>query len=503
MSKIKITYDFLKKHDLILFECIVGSQAYATNIETSDIDKKFIYCLPEDYILGFNYLDFIEVNPDYTGWEVKRFLELIKINKPTALELLFSPEDCIVHKSPFFDEILKNKDNFLSKLALKSFTGYANQQIIKANGLDKKMNWEIERVTRKDIIDFVYVLEDQTSIPFKKWNEGKGNYYEYKFFGLSKVPKSKDTYSLYYDTGAHLCFSEKINQEIAAENKLNLIRGGLPLGLGYKGLCKSDDSTDLVKSNQLRLSSIPKGEEMLCYITFNKDGYVKHCKDYKDYQEWLEKRNVTRYVENKTHGQKIDGKNMLHAMRLIEMGIEIGSGLGLNIKRPNADYLLRIRRGDFNLKEILVEANKKLEVMNEVFNACTLPETPNYELINTLLIDIRKKVYGKASIKKHVKDVLNKVKSDYKNMETPKLNKVFNENLIQDTRNLIVKLENFINSDESLIVSPIVDFVDGLTKGLEYQVLGYTSNREMYIINSDNDRLEVYGVGLFKIIKKS
>lgn len=71
MSKIKITYDFLKKHDLILFECIVGSQAYATNIETSDIDKKFIYCLPEDYILGFNYLDFIEVNPDYTGWEVK------------------------------------------------------------------------------------------------------------------------------------------------------------------------------------------------------------------------------------------------------------------------------------------------------------------------------------------------------------------------------------------------------------------------------------------------
>ena len=44
----KITHEFLEKNGLILFECIVGSQAYATNVETSDIDKKFVYILPQD-----------------------------------------------------------------------------------------------------------------------------------------------------------------------------------------------------------------------------------------------------------------------------------------------------------------------------------------------------------------------------------------------------------------------------------------------------------------------
>ncbi len=34
-------------------------------------------------------------------------------------------------------------------------------------------------------------------------------------------------------------------------------------------------------SNQLRLSSIPKGEKCLGVFSFNKDGYSEHCKYYK------------------------------------------------------------------------------------------------------------------------------------------------------------------------------------------------------------------------------
>ena len=62
----QITYDFLVENGLILYECIVGSQAYATNVETSDIDKKFVYILPQDYILGTGYVEQINVNKDYT-----------------------------------------------------------------------------------------------------------------------------------------------------------------------------------------------------------------------------------------------------------------------------------------------------------------------------------------------------------------------------------------------------------------------------------------------------
>lgn len=63
----QITHEFLVENGLILYECIVGSQAYATNIETSDIDKKFVYILPMDNILGTGYVEQINVNKDYTG----------------------------------------------------------------------------------------------------------------------------------------------------------------------------------------------------------------------------------------------------------------------------------------------------------------------------------------------------------------------------------------------------------------------------------------------------
>jgi hypothetical protein len=60
----------------------------------------------------------------------------------------------------------------------------------------------------------------------------------------------------------------------------------------YKGLVKVGESADggdnYGISNQLRLSSIP-GEKSIATIVYNKDGYTKHCKDYREYQEWLQK----------------------------------------------------------------------------------------------------------------------------------------------------------------------------------------------------------------------
>jgi predicted nucleotidyltransferase len=83
------------------------------------------------------YTKQINVNKDYTGWELNRFLELMETNNPTVLELLNSPEDCIISKHPLFDLVLGHKQDFITKICKDSFGGYARQNK-KANGLDKK-----------------------------------------------------------------------------------------------------------------------------------------------------------------------------------------------------------------------------------------------------------------------------------------------------------------------------------------------------------------------------
>ena len=301
----KITHEFLEKNGFILFECIIGSQAYGTQTPTSDVDKKFVYILPQDYILGTGYIEQLNVNKDYVGWELKRFLELMGSSNPTVLELLNTPEDCIITKHPLFQYVLDHKADFITKGCKNSFAGYAVQQIQKARGLNKKQNWEKDKVTRKDVLDFVYVIEGQKSIPWKVWNENNGRYDE-KFCGVVNVPNARDLYAVYFDYDANNCFNERIPEDMREAAKAWRKEEGLPMGFGYKGLVKTGEGQNVAESNQLRLSSIPKGETPICNIIYNKDGYSTHCKDYKEYEEWLANRNEQRYVQTTKEGEKID-----------------------------------------------------------------------------------------------------------------------------------------------------------------------------------------------------
>jgi predicted nucleotidyltransferase len=373
----------------------VGSQAYGTQTPTSDIDKKFVYILPEDCILGTGYVEQINVNKDYVGWEIRRFLELMDSNNPTVLELLNSPEDCILHKDPLFDDIIAHKDEFITKICKDSFGGYARQQIKKAKGLDKKQNWEKDKVTRKDVLDFCYVIEGEKSIPFKVWNSDDERQFEEKFCGVVNVPNARDVYAVYYDGLAKNMFSEDVN-ELDRENLKRFTKeSGKPMGFGYKGLVKTDEGANAAESNQLRLSSIPKGETPICNIIYNKDGYTMHCKDYREYQEWLENRNETRYVETQEHGQRIDGKNMMHCIRLIRMAQEIGAGKGINVRRPDAEELLSIRRGEVDLDNLIQMADQSIEEMDSIFDNSDLPKKVDSGLVNSLLIKIRKEFYNR------------------------------------------------------------------------------------------------------------
>jgi len=380
-----------------LYLVVRGSHAYGTNLPTSDTDYAGVFVQSMDSILGMSYIE--QVNDDKNDtviYELRRFLELLAKNNPTILELLNTPEDCVIYKDPAFDVIFENRDKFLTKVCSQSFGGYAVAQIKKAKGQDKKQNWEKDKVTRKEVLDFVYVIDDEKSIPWKEWNSGENIHrfiYDEKFCGVVNLANAKDVYAVYFDSSAALAHSKSYSVEFRNKLKDKMKSEGRPMGLGYKGLVKVDEGDNAGISNALRLSSVPKGEKAICNIIYNKDSYTQHCKDYKSYQTWLEERNEQRWIDVKSHDQKIDGKNMMHCRRLMDMAREIAEGKGIVVRRPNSQELIDIRQGKVDLQSLIDHVESEIKAVDDLYKNSTLPDSVDIKLVESILINTRKNIY--------------------------------------------------------------------------------------------------------------
>lgn len=363
-----MTIKDLKEQGLILFEAVSGSRAYGTSLPTSDTDIRGVFIMPEDGILGNGYVEQVsDLKNDITYYEVGRFLELLNTNNPNILELLNVPKDCVQIKHPLFDLILEHKDKFITKQCRNSFGGYAVQQIKKARGLKKKIVNPME-VKRKNPIDFCYVINGHQSESLTDYL--KNREIQEEFCGVVNIPNARDMYALFFDYNGQ---AQSVN-------------GIITHPLGYKGIASQD-------ANQLKLSSIPKEETSLCVFSYNKDGYTSHCKDYKEYWEWVEKRNETRYNDNAEHGKGYDGKNLMHCHRLLDMSLEILDGKGINVRRPNREELLSIRKGEKDYNELVSEAEAKMELMDNLFKDSKLPSNVPSNLSHNILLEIRKSFY--------------------------------------------------------------------------------------------------------------
>lgn len=386
-----MTIENIKDRGLLLFESISGSRAYGTNLPTSDTDIKGVYIQPLEEILGFGYKDQInDAKCDKTYYEIRRFLELISTANPNLLELLNSPEDCILYKHPLFDEILNNREKFLTKECRNSFAGYAVSQIQKARGLNKKIVNPVDK-ERKSPLDFAYIIDGYGTKSLAKYLEENGM--EQKFCGLSAIPNARDMYAMFYDESSYNCFSESRRKDLRDQLIKAKTDAGITIGLGYKGILLQDEESGEFSSNTLRLSSIPIDERVVAIISYNKDGYTKYCKDYKEYWSWVENRNEERYNNNISHGKGFDSKNLSHCHRLLNMATEILEGRGILVRRPDREYLLSIRKGELNYDELLATAEEKIKTIDELFKNSNLPDKVDREFTNDLLIKIRKQFY--------------------------------------------------------------------------------------------------------------
>jgi uncharacterized protein len=350
-----MTIQDLRDQNLIIFECISGSRAYNLHTVTSDTDIKGVFVLPQDAYYGLDYIEQVnnETN-DIVFYELGRFIELLLKNNPNLLEMMAVSEEHILYKHPIFERL--KTEMFISKLCKETFANYAITQVKKARGLNKKIVNPIGK-ERKNLLHFCYILEGYGATPLLRWLENKD--WKQEHCGLVNVPHVKNVYALFYDESAR-----------------------------FEGIMKKDTSTDV------SLTSVPKEYENQAYMFFNMEGYSLYCKEYKEYWEWVEKRNDVRYESTMNHGKNYDAKNMMHTFRLLEIAEEILETGTFSVKRPNRERLLAIKSGEFEYDDLIQEAESKILRIENLYASSKLPEKPDKENIEKILIQMRKDFYA-------------------------------------------------------------------------------------------------------------
>jgi uncharacterized protein len=347
----------LKANNVLLLECISGSRAYGLATPQSDTDLKGVFVVPKRFYYGLETLEQVSnATNDEVYYELKRFVELLLKNNPNILELLNTPQDCILFRHPLMD--LLTPELFLSKLCKETFAGYARAQIKKAKGLNKKIVNPVDK-QRKSILDFCYVIAQQGSISLVNWLEQHG--FLQQHCGLVNIAHIREAYALFH------------NSQLT-EGDLRGVASGL-------------------EANDILLSSVPKDISPLAIMSFNKDGYSKYCKDYKEYWDWVDNRNEVRYASTLEHGKNYDAKNMMHTFRLLAMAEEIAKEGVVNVRRMDRAFLLNIRVGKYDYETLVELANQKTCLINALYEKSSLPNFPDFSKAEEVLIEIRDRLY--------------------------------------------------------------------------------------------------------------
>lgn len=140
--------------DHVIFQCIIGSQAYGLTDEESDVDRRGFFLPPAERhwsLAGVpEQIECHETQEAY--WEIQKFLVLALKANPNVLECLYSP---IVEKAtPLAQELLDMRSIFLTRMIYQTFNGYVMSQF-------KKMQADVRnkgKVKPKHVMHLIRLL---------------------------------------------------------------------------------------------------------------------------------------------------------------------------------------------------------------------------------------------------------------------------------------------------------------------------------------------------------
>ena len=339
-----------------------GSRSYGTNIEGSDEDFRGITIPPIEYFIGFNkkfeQAELKAPAPDCVIFDIRKFFNLAALANPNCLEMLFVDPEDMLYVSPIGQELIDNRQLFLSKKIKYSFLGYSIAQL-KHLKLHRTylLNPPKCYPTRKEM-----GLPESTLIPQDQLSAAE-----------AEIKKEMDKFQFDFLDG--LTEPEKIEIRRIMSNMLAELK------------ITSEDHW-LSAARKIGLS------DNFILLMQKERAYTNAKREYDQYENWKKNRNPKRAADEAKYG--MDCKNAYHLVRLCREARELLTTGKLIVKRPDRQELLDIRNGAWNYEQLIDFAEKEEKEMEELYNTTTiLPKTPDRDKLDKLCIRLIEKSFSK------------------------------------------------------------------------------------------------------------
>lgn len=347
----------LAKSNTIL-QVVAGSHAYGTNIPGSDWDERGIFvdnieriCLP------FEKIEQVQLREDdIVIYELSKYMPLLLEQNPNVIELLWTDEKDITKNTDLGQLLIDNRKNFLSIAVKDSYVGYATSQLTRIKGHNKWIN-NPQSEQEPQAKDFMSVI----------WNSTENKEYNKKVptHGFFAINLGNYQFALFENKD-----KKYYKHDSWFDNKGNPI------------------TIDKSKEHEIKTSGIQPS----MFVKFNKPQYETGHDNWKNYWKWKNNRNKARSVLEEKFGY--DVKHAMHLIRLLRSGVDILEKGEVPVKRPDAQYLLSIRNGEFTYEEIVKESERLTQKVKDISSKSNLPQEPNIELAKAIMLEIYSKKWN-------------------------------------------------------------------------------------------------------------
>ena len=335
----------------LLFKCIAGSRAYGTNNENSDTDMRGIFAKKfSEYLSISEPIDYCanETN-DIVYFSLKRFVQLASKANPNILELLFSPKDCVLKTTPYFEILKEHRQNFISKHIVKTHINYAKAQIKKARGKNKHV-YNPQPKTPPTMLDFCFFIDTKfkngIKIRPKPLTKCIGNIDN---LACSKLEHSQGVYRLYNCKNSGGIFSDS------------------------QILCKE--------------ISIEDEEKYIGLMLFNENAYKFALQKHKQYWQWRNNRNEQRWNSQENGESDYDSKNMMHLFRILFSAKNILENCEplIRCSGKTLAFLLDVRASKYEYDELIKMADNLIAELFTLVEKSKLPNVIDLNFCDTLI----------------------------------------------------------------------------------------------------------------------